>query len=244
MESLDAVVHLAGENIGAGPWTAKRKESILKSRVEGTRFLCETLASLKHPPKVLICSSAIGFYGNRGDEALTEESPVGQGFLSEVCKAWEDSTEAARQAGIRVVNVRTGIVLTTFGGALEKMLTPFQWGLGGTIGSGKQWMSWISLEDLIGIYHYLIHTDQLSGPLNATAPSPVTNKTFTKILGKVVGKPILFPLPAFMVKALFGEMGKSLLLEGQRVLPAKLTASGFSFLYPDLESALRWEMGK
>lgn len=244
MESLDAVVHLAGENIGSGRWTAPRKEAILRSRRESTRFLCETLASLKHPPKTLVCSSAIGFYGNRGEEILTEESAPGRGFLTEVCQAWEEATEPARKAGIRVVNLRTGIVLSSLGGALAKMLPPFQMGLGGTIGAGNQWMSWISLEDLVGIYHYLIHTQGLSGPVNATAPNPVTNRVFTHVLGKVLGRPTLFPLPAFMVKALFGEMGKALLLEGQRVQPAKLSASDFSFLYPDLESALRWELGK
>ncbi|HJT25346.1 MAG TPA: TIGR01777 family oxidoreductase [bacterium] len=244
LESLDVAVHLAGENIGAGRWTGHRKESILKSRVEGTRFLSEALASLKHPPKVFICSSAVGFYGNRGEETLTEESAPGQGFLAEVCRAWEGATEPARKAGIRVVNVRTGIVLTSLGGALAKMLTPFQMGLGGVIGTGNQWMSWISLEDLVGIYHYLIHTEGLSGPVNATAPRPVTNREFTRVLGKVLGRPTLFPLPEFMVKNLFGEMGKALLLEGQNVQPAKLTSSGFSFLYPFLEPALRWELGK
>lgn len=244
MESLDAVVHLAGENIGGRPWTSRRKDEIQNSRVKGTRFLCETLASLKHPPKTLLCSSAIGFYGNRGEETLTEESTRGEGFLPEVCQVWEEATEPARKAGIRVVNVRTGIVLTSLGGALAKMLTPFQMGAGGIIGAGNQWMSWISMEDLLGVYHYLIHTEGLSGPVNATAPNPVTNRTFTKILGKTLGRPTLFPLPGFMVKALFGEMGQALLLEGQKVQPAKLAASRFSFLYPDLESALRWELGR
>jgi uncharacterized protein len=244
IESMDAVIHLAGENIGAGRWTERRKVAIRRSRVEGTRFLCETLASLKHPPKILLCSSAIGFYGNRGEEALTEESSRGEGFLPEVCQAWEEATEPARKAGIRVVNVRTGIVLTPLGGALAKMLRPFQIGLGGIIGTGNQWMSWISMEDLLGVYHYLIHTEGFSGPVDATAPNPVTNRSFTKTLGKVLGRPTFFPLPGFMVKALFGEMGQALLLEGQRVQPAKLAASGFSFIYPDLESALRWELGR
>lgn len=244
MESLDAVIHLAGENIGAGRWTRRRKGSILGSRLEGTRFLSETLAGLKHPPKVFISSAAIGFYGNRGDETLTEESALGQGFLSEVCQAWEGATEPARKAGIRVVNVRTGIVLSSLGGALAKMLMPFQMGFGGVIGTGNQWMSWISLEDLVGIYHYLIHAEGLSGPVNAVAPNPVSNRGFTKVLGKVLGRPTLLPLPEFMVKTLFGEMGKALLLEGQRVHSVKLASSGFSFIYPDLESALHWELGR
>lgn len=244
MESMDAVVHLAGENIGGGRWTASRKGLILKSRVEGTRFLCETLASLKHPPKVLVCSSAIGFYGNRNDEILTEESAAGRGFLAEVCRAWEEATEPARKAGIRVVNARTGIVLSSLGGALAKMLPPFQMGLGGVIGTGKQWMSWIALEDLIGAFHYLIHAEGLSGPVNAVAPHPATNREFTQVLGRVLGRTAFFPLPGFMVKTIFGEMGEALLLEGQRVRAAQLESSGFSFLYPDLESALRWELGR
>jgi uncharacterized protein len=244
VESLDAVIHLAGENIGAGRWTKTRKDAIRNSRVQGTRFLCETLASLKHPPKVLLVSSAIGFYGERGDEELTEDSAPGQGFLSETCQEWEKASEPARQAGIRVVNVRTGIVLSTLGGALAKMLPPFLAGVGGRLGRGGQWMSWISLEDLVGIFHYLLNADGLSGPVNATAPWAVTNTAFTKTLGKVLGRPALFPLPAPMVRGLFGEMGESLLLEGQKVKPAKLLRSGFEFLYPDLESALRWELGK
>jgi uncharacterized protein (TIGR01777 family) len=212
--------------------------------VEGTRFLCETLASLKHPPKVLLASSAIGFYGNRGDEELTEESQVGQGFLPEVCQEWEKATEPARNAGIRVVNVRTGIVQTILGGALAKMLPPFLMGAGGKIGTGNQWMSWISLEDLVGVFHSLLHAENLSGPVNATAPWPVTNNSFTKTLGRLLGRPTLFPLPAIMVKTIFGEMGEALLLEGQKVKPSKLTQAGFEFLYPDLESALRWELGR
>ena len=244
IESVDVVIHLAGENIAAGRWTPRRKEEIRRSRVEGTRFLAETLAALKYPPKVLLVSSAIGFYGNRGDETLTEDSPPGTGFLSETCQAWEEAAELARKAGIRVVNVRTGIVLSPAGGALAKMLPPFLMGVGGKLGSGSQWMSWISLEDLIGIYHYLIHSEGVSGPVNATAPQPVTNTTFTKTLGKVLGWPTVLPMPGLAVRTLFGEMGEALLLEGQQVKPAKLTNADFSFLYPDLESAFRWELGK
>ncbi|HVZ81551.1 MAG TPA: TIGR01777 family oxidoreductase [bacterium] len=244
LEGVDAVVHLAGENIGVGRWSASRKESIRRSRVEGTRFLSETLASLKNPPRTLICSSAIGFYGNRGDEALDEKSAPGQGFLPDVCQEWETACGPARDAGIRVVNLRTGIVLTPLGGALAKMLPPFRMGGGGIIGSGRQWMSWISLEDLVGIFHYALHAKGLQGPVNAVAPTPMTNRDLTKVLGKVLGRPTLFPLPGFMVKALFGEMGEALLLEGQRVLPQRLQEAGFPFLHSDLESALRWELGR
>jgi uncharacterized protein len=244
LESLDAVVHLAGENIGAGRWTKDRKEGILQSRKEGTGFLARTLASLQHPPKVLVSSSAVGFYGNRGEESLTEESAPGGGFLSEVCRAWEEAAQPAREAGIRTVQLRTGIVLAQRGGALARMITPFLWGAGGVIGEGRQWMSWISLEDLVGLFHYALREDSLSGPVNATAPEPVPNAQFTRTLGKVLSRPTLFPLPSSVVKALFGEMGEALLLEGQRVAPAKAVAAGFRFLHPDLESALRWELGK
>ncbi len=243
LENVDVVIHLAGENIGAGRWSASRKRKIMESRMRGTKLLSETLASLKNPPKVFISSSAIGFYGNRGDEILTEESPAGEGFLTSVCKAWEDATEPAKNAGIRVVNIRTGIVLSAKGGALPKMVMPMLMGAGGVIGSGKQWMSWISLEDLVGIFQFAIYNDKLSGPVNATAPWSATNKAFTRILGYVLKRPTFAPLPGFVVKILFGEMGEALLLEGQQVKPEKLTQAGFEFLYPDLESALRWELG-
>lgn len=244
LENADAVIHLAGENIGAGRWTLRRKEMIRDSRVKGTKFLAQTLASLQRPPKTFIVASAVGFYGNREGELLTEDSPSGAGFLPEVCRAWEDAAEPARLAGIRVVNLRTGIVLSSLGGALAKMLPPFQMGLGGKIGSGNQWMSWISLEDMLGVFYQVLFTPSLSGPVNATAPWPVTNSAFTKILGRVLGRPTLFPMPASLVTVLFGEMGKALLLEGQQVKPAKLEKSGFQFLYPELEAALRWELGK
>ena len=243
LENADVVIHLAGESIAAGRWSLKRKETIRHSRTEGTKFLSQTLAVLQRPPKTLIVASAVGFYGNRGDEILTEESPSGAGFLPEVCRAWEDAAEPARKAGIRVVHLRTGIVLSSLGGALAKMLPPFRMGLGGKIGTGNQWMSWISLEDMLGIFYHIIFSPGISGPVNATAPWPVTNSAFTKILGHVLGRPTPFPLPAPAVKFIFGEMGEALLLEGQQVKPAKLEKSGFQFLYPELESALRWELG-
>ena len=244
LENADVVIHLAGENIGAGRWTPGRKKRIRESRIAGTKFLAETLASLKNPPKVFITSSAIGFYDDREDEILTEDSPAGKGFLTEVCQAWEEASEPAKKAGIRVVHLRTGIVLSANGGALPKMVLPTLMGAGGVIGTGRQWMSWITLEDLVGIFNYAIHSPALSGPVNATAPGSVTNRDFTKILGKVLKRPTFFPLPGFMVKLLFGEMGEALLLEGQRVTPACLTRESFEFLYPDLWSALRWELGR
>lgn len=244
LEGMDAVIHLAGENIGAGRWSPKRKEGILQSREQGTRLLVETLAALRNPPKVLLSSSAIGFYGDRGAEVLDEQSPAGHGFLSEVCQAWEAACEPARKAGIRVCHVRTGIVLSPLGGALAKMLPPFWMGGGGVIGSGDQWMSWISLEDLVGIFHFLIHSKDIEGPVNATAPGALTNRDFTKILGRVLGRPTVLPLPGSVVRMIFGEMGQALLLEGQRVEPHKLLKGGFRFLYPELEPALRWELGR
>ena len=244
LEGFDAVVHLAGESIAAGRWNLKRKTAIRQSRVDATRFLSENLASLTKPPKVLLCASAIGFYGDRGGEELTEKSQQGAGFLPDVCAEWEKAAEPASRAGIRVVHVRTGIVLNLAGGALPQMALPFSLGLGGVIGSGAQWMSWITLEDLIGIYYFLLVRDNLSGVFNAAAPGAVTNRDFTKALGHVLNRPTVFPLPAFAVKLLFGEMGKRLLLEGQKVIPERLQKEGFEFFYPELTSALRFEMGR
>jgi uncharacterized protein (TIGR01777 family) len=244
LESVDAVIHLAGENIGNAPWDERKKLFIRESRVQGTRFLAETLASLKNPPKVMLCASAVGYYGDRGEESLSEESSAGKGFLPEVCRAWEEAAEAAVKAGIRVVNVRTGLVLSGTGGALVRMLPYFNSYTGGVVGSGDQWVSWISMEDLVGIYLFLMHTDYISGPVNATSPKPVTNHVFTKKLGKVLKKPTIFSLPASIVKARYGEMGEALMLHGQRVKPDKLSRAGFEFLYADLEAALGWELGR
>jgi uncharacterized protein len=244
LEGADAVIHLGGENIGASRWTKERKEAIRQSRVQSTRFLAETLATLTTKPKVFIVSSAIGFYGDRGEEVLTEESQPGKGFLPETCEEWERAADPARWSNIRTVHVRTGIVLSLSGGALPKMLPPFLMGAGGIIGTGKQWMSWIALEDLVGIFHELLYREELSGPVNATAPGAVTNREFTKVLGKVLRRPTIAPLPGFVVKILFGEMGEALLLEGQNVKPAKLSKAGFEFFYPQLEQALRWQLGR
>ncbi len=234
-----AVVHLAGENIATGRWTPDKKNRIRESRVHSTRLLAESLAKLKQKPSVFLCASAIGYYGDAGDALQTESSPAGDDFLAEVCAAWEAATAPARDAGIRVVNLRIGVVLSDQGGALAKMLTPFRLGLGGRIGSGKQYMSWIALPDLVGAIRHAIHTEAVSGPLNGVAPAPVTNSEFTRTLGKVLGRPTLFPMPAFMARLMFGEMAEALLLSSTRVSAEKLEQSGYRFEFPDLEAALR-----
>jgi uncharacterized protein (TIGR01777 family) len=244
LEGIDAVVHLAGENIAVRRWNAEQKARIRDSRVQGTKLLCETLAKLQRPPRVLISASAIGYYGDQGDRELTEESPSGSGFLPEVCREWEAATEAAKSAGIRIVQLRFGVILSPGGGALAKMLTPFRLGLGGRIGNGRQWMSWIALDDVIGCIHHALATDSLYGPVNAVAPRPVTNREFTRTLGKVLWRPTLFPMPGFMARLAFGEMANELLLASTRVLPRGLLDSGYRFLYGDLESALRHLLGK
>jgi uncharacterized protein len=238
LEGVEGVVHLAGEAISER-WTAEKKARIRDSRVKGTRLLCDTLAQLPTPPKVLVCASAIGYYGDRSAEVLTEESASGEGFLAEVCRAWEGATEPARQKGIRVVNLRFGVVLSTAGGALAKMLPPFRMGMGGILGSGKQYISWITLDDAIGAIRHALLTEPLQGPANAVAPQPVTNEEFTKTLGKVLGRPTLVPLPAFAARLMFGEMANELLLASARVQPAKLRATEYTFRYPDLEAGLR-----
>lgn len=242
LEAADAVVHLAGENIAAGRWTAARKQRILGSRVEGTRFLCESLASLTAPPRVLLSASAVGYYGDCSAQPVDEQSSSGSGFLSRVCRQWEAATRPAQQAGIRVVHMRIGLVLAAEGGALSRMLTPFRMGLGGPVGNGRQYVSWIAIEDLVRCVEYIIGHDSLSGPVNTVAPNPVTNAVFAKTLGRVLHRPALAPLPALAVKAAFGEMGQALLLQGARVLPGKLLDGGFEFRYADLESALHHEL--
>jgi uncharacterized protein (TIGR01777 family) len=238
LEGHDAAVHLAGEPIAEGRWTDEKKRRIRESRVQGTRLISETLAGLTSKPEVLVSASAIGFYGDRGDEVLTEESASGDDFLSEVCREWEKATLAASQAGIRVVHLRTGIVLSREGGALAKMLTPFKLGVGGRIGSGRQYMSWIDIEDEVGVIRHALMDKSLRGPVNTVAPHPVTNNEFTKTLGRVLGRPTVFPMPAFAARLAFGEMADALLLAGQRVEPARLKASGYTFAYPELESSL------
>lgn len=243
LEGLDAVVHLAGESIASGRWTAARKARIRDSRVVGTRLLCEALAKLSRPPRVLACASAIGFYGSRGDEILTEESSLGVGFLAEVCRDWEQATQPARDKGIRVVNLRSGVILSAKGGALATMLLPFKLGVGGVVGDGKQFMSWITLDDMVSAILHVLTTESLAGPVNFVAPQAVTNHDFTKALGRVLGRPTILPMPAFVARLAFGEMADELLLSSQRVVPKKLQASGYTFRHADMEGALRHLLG-
>lgn len=235
----DAVVHLAGENIASGRWTAAKKLRIRDSRVIGTHRLCKSLASMPTPPRVLVCASAIGYYGERGDQPLTEAELPGCGFLPEVCTQWERATQPAADAGIRVVNLRIGVVLSPDGGALKQMLLPFQFGLGGKIGNGQQYWSWISLPDLVRTILFAIEEESLVGPVNAVAPNAVTNAEFTVTLGRVLRRPTLFPLPAFVARLVLGEMAKDLLLSSIRVTPNRLQQADFKFQHPELESALR-----
>jgi uncharacterized protein len=244
LAGIDAVVHLAGESIAVRRWNAEQKRRIMDSRVQGTRLLCERLAGLERPPRVLVSASAIGFYGDRGEETLTEESAPGSGFLTDVCRAWEEATKAARDRGIRVVHTRFGIVLSPKGGALAKMLTPFQLGAGGVIGGGRQYMSWVALDDAIGAIHHALIADSLSGPVNVVAPQPVTNREFTKTLGRVIGRPTVFPMPAFAARLAFGEMADALLLASTRVQPSRLLADGYRFRFTDLKCALRHQLGR
>jgi hypothetical protein len=235
LREADAIIHLAGEPV-AQRWTAAAKQRILDSRVVGTRNLVEALAALPRRPEALICASAIGYYGSRGDEVLTESSAPGSGFLPEVCVAWEREALAAEAFGIRVVRVRTGVVLDANGGALVRMLPPFRMGLGGRLGSGRQWMSWIHLEDLAALFQFAVES-QVRGPLNAVAPNPVTNSDFTRELAHALRRPAVFPVPEFALKMLFGEMA-DVLLASQRVAPAAAEAAGFRFRFPQLAPAL------
>lgn len=239
LEGLDAVVHLAGENISDGRWTAAKKRRILDSRIQGTRLVAQSLARLFDPPKVLVSVSAIGYYGDRGEEPLDEESAKGSGFLADVCEEWEKAAAPALMRGIRVVHPRFGMVLSAAGGALDRMLPVFRLGIGGRIGNGRQYMSWIAIADLVRILDHVIQTDSMHGAVNVVAPNPVTNREFSETLGKVLAKPAYFALPAFAARLAFGKMADELLLASARVSPARLTESGFKFKYPELEGALR-----
>ena len=242
LEGIDTVVHLAGENIAGSRWTAVVKERIRSSRVEGTRNLVKSLALLKAPPKTLVCASAIGFYGDRGEERLDESSSVGTGYLADVCKAWEAEAQEAEKHGMRVVRLRIGVVLSKKGGALAKMLLPFKLGVGGVIGSGKQYWSWIGLNDLVRIISFCVGNEAISGAVNAVSPNPMTNYDFTKAVGAVLHRPTIFPMPAFAAKLALGEMADDLLLSSVRVEPHKLQSLGFQFAQPDLTSCLQHEL--
>ncbi|MCS7048839.1 MAG: TIGR01777 family oxidoreductase, partial [Verrucomicrobiae bacterium] len=237
-EAVDAVVHLAGEPI-AGRWTRRKKAAIRDSRVVGTRRLAESLARMSAKPSVFVCASAVGFYGDRGTEPLTEDSPPGRGFLAEVVKDWEAACLPAVDAGIRVVNLRFGVVLSARGGALAKMLPLFRLGLGGVVGSGRQFWSWVSLADAVGAILHALDCVLVSGPVNVVSPNPVTNRQFTKTLGRVLRRPTIFPLPAVIARLMLGEMATELLLASQQVFPVRLEGSGYRFVHRELGSALR-----
>ena len=244
LSGCDAVVNLAGESIAAHRWTACQKQKILSSRVESTKLLADALTSMNPRPKVWVGASAIGYYGDRGDEQLDESSRPGEGFLPDVCRQWEAAMQPAAAAGIRVVHARFGVVLSPAGGALKTMLTPFRLGLGGRIGNGRQFMSWIALDDAIGAIYQALMTESLAGAVNLVTPNPVTNQEFTKTLGRVIRRPTIFPMPAPAARLALGEMADALLLASARVHPARLLTSGYAFRYPDLEPALRHLLGK
>lgn len=244
LEGVDAVVHLAGESVAGGRWTAEKKARIRDSRVDGTRLLVDALTGLARPPKVLVSASAIGLYGDRGADLVCEDSPQGTGFLAEVCRAWEAATAPATARGIRVVHLRLGVVLSAAGGALATMLPPFMLGVGGPVGSGSQYLSWIALDDVLDAILFALTTPTVTGPVNAVAPGPVTNADFATTLGRVLGRPAFVPFPAAAVRLLLGEMGEALLLASTRVEPASLAAAGFSFRHPEIEPALRHLLGR
>ena len=244
LTGADAVVHLAGSSIANGRWSGARKRSIKQSRVKGTDLIARTLATMSGGPRILVSASAVGFYGDRGTDRIDERERAGQGFLAEVCRAWEDATKSAERAGVRVTTLRTGVALSPAGGALGQMLLPFKMGTGGRLGSGEQYLSWIDNDDLVAAIHHILMTDSVHGPVNATAPYPVTNSTFTLALGRALDRPTVVPVPGLAVKAAFGQLGTEALLWGQRVLPAKLTEAGFTFFYEGVEESMRFQLGR
>ena len=238
LEGFDCFIHLAGANVGEN-WTEAHKREIMTSRVDSTRLICECLSKLTAKPKLLITASAIGFYGNHApEEILDEDSPLGEGFLADVCRQWEEATKALESSMIRVVHLRLGVVLSKSGGALNKMWLPFQWGIGGVLGNGRQMMSWIALDEIPYIVDHLINSDKIAGAVNAVAPQAVSNAEFTKVLGRAIHRPTFLPVPAFAIRLLFGEMGQSLLPEGANVRPRRLLESGYQFRFADLRMAL------
>jgi uncharacterized protein (TIGR01777 family) len=244
LEGVDGIVHLAGASIASGRWTESRKQLLRASRVEATRHLVNGLAKLARPPKGLVTASAIGYYGNRADEELTEFSVAGKDFLARLTRDWEGESARAGESGIRTVMLRFGVILSAAGGALPRMLLPLRFGMGGRMGSGRQWMSWLALADAVGLVRHALEDAELSGPVNAVSPNPVRNAEFTRILGKVLRRPTLLPAPAFALKLALGEMGEALLLSSQRVVPAKLQQQGYRFAHPELEGALRVVLGR
>jgi uncharacterized protein (TIGR01777 family) len=245
LEGMDAVVHLSGENLASGRWTEARKSRLRDSRVATTRLLAQTLATLERRPRVLVSASAVGYYGSRGENWITESSPPGDDFLARLTVDWETAAEPAAEAGIRVVHPRSGIVLSPEGGALGKMLLPFKAGLGGVVGPGTQYMSWVALDDVVAAVHHALVHDALEGPFNLVSPEPVTNREFTKTLGDVLGRPTLVPVPAFALRLALGEeMANSTLLASNRARPEKLLATGYDFRFPTLEGALRHLLGR
>ena len=244
LEGVDALVHLAGESLSRGRWTSARKEAIWKSRVVGTRVLADTLNRLRTPPRVFVSTSAIGYYGDRGSERLVEGSRPGRGFLADLCREWEGEALGAKRSGVRVVVLRTGLVLSPAGGALGTMLLPFKLGIGGRLGPGRQYVSWIDHDDLVALIFHAIVTPGLRGPVNATAPHPVTNATFTTRLGHALRRPTLLPVPSLAVKGIFGEMGGALLLDGARVLPEAAARSGFRFDFEGIGESLAFQLGR
>ncbi len=244
IEGVDGVIHLSGENVGAGRWTAARKEAILQSRVDSTRTLVEALSQLTRKPEVLVSATAVGYYGARGDEVLTEASGIGRGFLPEVCLAWETRAEDATRLGVRTARMRLGVVLSPAGGALAKVLPLFRAGLGGRLGNGRQWMSWVSVEDAVGALYHALLDARCSGPINVTAPEPVTNAQFTAALGRVLSRPTLLPVPSLALRAVFGPMAEGTILGSARVEPKRLRETGYVFRQPTLEAALRHVLGR
>jgi uncharacterized protein (TIGR01777 family) len=244
LEGIDAVVHLAGESIAEGRWTPAKKRRILESRQQGTRLLAEKVAGLPEPPEVMVSASAVGYYGDRGNELLREESGPGSDFLAEVCKAWEAAADPAREAGIRVVHPRFGLVLSPKGGALARTLPIFKLGGGGRIGSGRQWWSWVALDDVVGAILHALTNDSVKGAVNVGSPNPLTNAEYTRVLGRVLNRPTFFPLPAPAARLVLGEVADALLLASQRMEPAKLKETGYEFRYPELEGALRHLLGR
>lgn len=242
VSGFDAVIHLAGESI-VGRWTESKKRRIIESRVQGTGHIAEAAAQAAQPPRVFISASAVGYYGSRGDEILREHSSSGEGFAAEICRRWEAAAQPVATAGIRSVQLRIGVVMSADGGALQKMLLPFRMGMGGRLGDGRQWWSWVAVQDVVGAVQHVLNDNSVRGPVNTVAPNPVTNAEFTRTLASVLRRPALFPMPAFAVRLVFGQMGEELFLASQRVDPAKLTASGYQFRHPDLRKALEEILG-